>query len=410
PTARPLCWAFTSSHFGAPTSSSSPLQVHECPNQGYCSYTLFLPDTQQIIQFRPRPHQLNTTLSRLAREVYGVMAPETRSLGVLPIPSPDHDRDPAAVLLLFVYAMTLVPGISLTDFRRRSASPLSGEVRVQRAILVKDFARFLATGWKARRPREAIPFSSGRLGGSLRARAEMMREGLPIRFRGAVAEVLGAMERVEALPWVLTHGDVVADNIMVEPDGGTERGTGWWPGTMRGMLDWAESEYLPFGVGMYGLEEMLGQSVRVWDGEGRGWRERFAYYPEAGDLRRLFWQELERAVPVLAGDREVRDAVEKARVLGVLLWRGFAFDDGRINRVVQEGRDQAEVQRLDMFLFGTDDPEMMGHAQVAPGHGEMEGQGGIKKPLVTVTVAESEKQSEVPKRWNLTRRISSMLM
>ncbi len=33
---------------------------------------------------------------------------------------------------------------------------------------------------------------------------------------------------------------------------------------------------------------------------------------------------------------------------------GFAFDDGALDRVVCEGRDDAELQKLDLFLLGVD--------------------------------------------------------
>lgn len=441
-TARDLCWEFVDEQY---PSASGSLTVYECPNQGYCSYTLCLNDSH-VVQFRPRAHQLNTTLALLAREVYGVLAPETRFLGVLPVPSSDGSLEPSEPLA--VYSMTCMPGVSLTDFRRNA--PLggrsAGEVRLQRAILVRDFARFLSLGWTNRLPpppppprrpasREGanhpnqdpnqtptpLPFR-GRLAGSLRPRLEALRDKLPPRFRPVAADVLRDLARVEALPWVLTHGDVVPDNVMVEPGGSAghhhhHRGTGWWPGTLRGLLDWAESEYLPFGVGLYGAEELLGQNVRQWgapDCDGRQQqqpRSRFAYYPEAGDLRRLFWQELEGAVPPLATDRELRAAVEQARVLGILLWHGFAFDDGKIDRVVEEGRDEAEVQRLDMFLFGSDHPLARGDADLrVVMAAEKEGRRKeAKKPLVTVAETEAEKEG-TKGRGYLSRRISNMIL
>ncbi|KAH8902544.1 hypothetical protein BR93DRAFT_972609 [Coniochaeta sp. PMI_546] len=394
PAARQLCWDFIDSHY--PSTASSPIPVYECPNQGYCSYTLCIGDSQ-IIQFRPRAHQLNTTLALLAREVYGVLAPETRFLGVLPIPSDGQQTfEP-----LFVYSMTCMPGVSLTDFRRNVPSRSAGEVRLQRAILVRDFARFLSLGWKNRQPsglgKAGLPFQ-GRLAGSLRLRLEMMRDKLPPRFRPIVVDVLKDLDRIEALPWVLTHGDVVSDNVMVEGNGG-HRGTG--------------CEYLPFGIGLYGAEELFGQSVRSWDGRGAdGPQSRFAYYPEAGDLRRLFWQELEGAIPPLATDLELRGTVEQARLLGILLWHGFAFDDGRIDRVVQEERDEAEVQRLDMFLFGTNHPLTRGDAEfrIATA-GEKDGRREeVKKPLVTVAETETEKKGAKRRGGYLIRRISSMIL
>jgi hypothetical protein len=350
-------------------------------------------------------------LPRLAREVYGVLAPETRSLGVLLVPTEDED-EPAPLL---VYSMTCMPGISLTDFRKNSPGRSASAVRSQRAILVRDFARFLSLGWMNRRPGGVdLPFK-GRLGGSLRSRLEMMRERLPLRFRPDVDEVLRHLNRIEALPWVLTHGDVVPDNIMVEASGG-HRGTGWWPGTLRGMLDWAESEYLPFGIGLYGAEELFGQVVPHWGGTLGGTntsKSRFAYYPEAGDLRRLFWQELENAIPALATDRQLRATVEQARVLGVLLWHGFAFDDGDINRVVEDGRDDDEIQKLDMFLFGTDHPVMTSNAdlRVATARSEKDEarRQSVKQPAVSVTVTEAGKN--VPKGWlNVRQRISKIIL
>lgn len=435
--ARDLCWEFVDSHY---PSASGSLTVYECPNQGYCSYTLCLDDSH-VVQFRPRAHQLNTTLALLAREVYGVLAPETRFLGVLPIPSSSDGSGLEPAEPLAVYSMTCMPGVSLTDFRRNA--PLgdrsAAEVRLQRAILIRDFARFLALGWTNRLPppppprpasREGanpnpnpnpnqtpptpLPFR-GRLAGSLRPRLEALRDKLPPRFRPVAADVLRDLPRIEALPWVLTHGDVVPDNVMVEPGntGQNHRGTGWWPGTLRGLLDWAESEYLPFGVGLYGAEELLGQTVRRWgsDCDGQQPRSRFAYYAEAGDLRRLFWQELEGAVPPLATDRELRAAVEQARVLGILLWHGFAFDDGKIDRVVEEGRDEAEVQRLDMFLFGSDHPLAKGDADLRVAMAtEKEGwRKEAKKPLVTVAEPEAEKE-RTKGRGYLSRRISNMIL
>jgi hypothetical protein len=192
----------------------------------------------------------------------------------------------------------------------------------------------------------------------------MMKDILPQRFRPVVEEVLGDLPTIEMLPWVLTHGDVSPDNLMVEgrSRSGRHRGTGWRPGSFRGLLDWAESEYLPFGVGFYGVEELLGQSVRHWHpGEQSDSvaRSRFAYYPSAESLRRLFWDELQSAIPTLVSNRGFRTAVEQARLLGILLWHGFAFDDGKLDRVVEEGRDDEEIQKLDLFLFGTDHPAML---------------------------------------------------
>jgi hypothetical protein len=134
-----------------------------------------------------------------------------------------------------------------------------------------------------------------------------------------VQRVLASLDEIEALPWAMTHGDLIPANIMVvnvddddpaeeEEEGGLKLG---------GLVDWAEGEYLPFGVGLYGLEYLLGRTT----GAGR-----FEYYPCAEELRGVFWQELEAGVPELGpGGGGLRARVEDARLLGVLLWYVFSL-------------------------------------------------------------------------------------
>lgn len=110
-------------------------------------------------------------------------------------------------------------------------------------------------------------------------------------------------------------------------------------GELQGLVDWAEAERLPFGICFYGLEEILGEM------SPRGFR----YCSDASELREVFWTELVKCIPELRNDATLR-AVKLSRDLGVLLWYGIAFDNGNIDRVVQEGRDVEEIQKLDAFL------------------------------------------------------------
>lgn len=48
--------------------------------------------------------------------------------------------------------------------------------------------------------------------------------------------------------WCLIYGDFVFVNIIVD----------LLFGRLCGFIDWVEGEYLFFGVGLYGLEEILG--------------------------------------------------------------------------------------------------------------------------------------------------------
>ncbi|KAK6199851.1 hypothetical protein LQW54_009833 [Pestalotiopsis sp. IQ-011] len=140
------------------------------------------------------------------------------------------------------------------------------------------------------------------------------------------------MRDLEQLPWTLTHGDLIPSNILVDSE----------TSCIVGLLDWAEAEWLPFGVGLYGLEELLGEEVGGV----------FVYFPEARKLRRLFWRQLLSHVPELRANPQLLSTVKEAQILGVLLWHGIAFDDGRLDRVVEKEIDDAEISRLDAMLLG----------------------------------------------------------
>ncbi|SPQ22400.1 cfbc40a4-3bd3-4805-b172-c5698e3d5822 [Thermothielavioides terrestris] len=276
---------------------------------------------------------------------------------------------------------TLNPPLTPTETQALTLTPLL------RALAHRYFAPAFRAALPATSPR--LPALKRRVGRSLRARLALLREGLPARFGPVVREVQGALACIagvaevagvpggaggaggageevvggdggdggggDSLPWAVTHGDLVGagvGNVMVEMDRCSGGAKDCCAGVVRltGLVDWAEGEYLPFGVGLYGLEELLGRMVPV---AGTG-RRRFEYYPCAERLRAAFWEELEAAVPELVEDAVLRARVEKARLLGLLLWYGIAFDDGALNRVVRPGRDDEELQKLDLFLLGKD--------------------------------------------------------
>lgn len=244
-----------------------------------------------------------------AAAIYGSLVPTTKYVADMPASG------------LLVYAMSRLEGISLKDFRIECTSPA-----LRMASLCRDFAGFVSQAWHHR----AMRPSAGKVGTSMRPRLGLLDAGLPCRFRAVTQRVLAGLPSIEALPWVITHGDIVPSNLMLHPS----------TGRLSGLVDWAEAEYLPFGVCWYGLEEILGEVTP----------EGFKYHHEADDMRRIFWRELMSKIPELAGSSPLLDAVLLSRDLGVLLWYGIAFDDGAIDRVVQEGRDVAEIARLDAFL------------------------------------------------------------
>ncbi len=305
--AKDECDAFVKSKF--PEEDCWP-----CPSQGYCSYTVCV-GNETIVQFRPFAYKLDVDIVRTACDVFGTLVPETRYLGEM---GRTH---------LHVYSMRRLPGVSLVD-QRSEKDPSASKTR--RENVIRDFARLQAMSWGGAKANRDVA-KKRMVGSSLRWRLELMATDLPRRFHRIVMSTLADLSDIESLPWVFSHGDLLPANVMVDPRSGR----------ISGLLDWAEAEYLPFGVGIYGLEELLGEER---DG-------RFVYYPEAKCLRGLFWRELLAAIPGLSRDPRRVILVKKAQILGILLWHGIAFDDGRLDRVVEEGKDDAEIQRLDTFLL-----------------------------------------------------------
>jgi hypothetical protein len=123
---------------------------------------------------------------------------------------------------------------------------------------------------------------------------------------------------------------------------------------VTGVVDWAEAEWLPFGVGLYGIEHLLGyisaplgQREKTVDVSRSG--VHFKYYKQADRLRKVFWRELGRRVPLIE-ENEMVEAVRLARNVGVLLWHGFAWDEGKLDRVVNTVDDGEEVAFLEAML------------------------------------------------------------
>lgn len=278
--------------------------------QGYCSYTVF--GDNLVIQFRPPQHDLDMYVVKAAKLVYSEQAPMICF----------HRALYRSGLLM--YTMERMHGISLAEYRSMRES-LKKQPKASKTFC-EGFAKFLARGWHHR---EITDLPYGMIGLSLRNRLVKLSSKLPIQFRHVARTVLTKLHAVEALPWILTHGDVVPGNIMVNPSSGQ----------FSGMVDWAEAEMLPFGVCLYGLEEFLGHMTRSG----------FVYHKGADAARSAFWETLMMYIPEL-NNKSVLEAVLLAKDLGVLLWHGFAFDDGAIDRVVDPERDPTEIQYLETFL------------------------------------------------------------
>ncbi|KXH30845.1 hypothetical protein CSIM01_01439 [Colletotrichum simmondsii] len=181
----------------------------------------------RLVQFRPRRHGIDVKMCGEARGVLGDgVVPGVEELGVL------EGQDTTTTTTtrggkgkkdgeLCAFLLERVGGVSLTGFRRISAD-LETDPRASRRRLVADLAVVFADSWRGRREGSGGGGHGntgvrGRVGGSLAWRLEIMEKGLPCEFRDVVREVRGDLRGIEGLPWVVTHGDLVPDNIMVHP-------------------------------------------------------------------------------------------------------------------------------------------------------------------------------------------------
>jgi hypothetical protein len=181
---------------------------------------------------------------------------------------------------------------------------------------------------------------TGKVGSSLIRRLEKLASELPdTPLKARAKATLARIRTLTNFPIILNHGDLIPSNILVNEN--------TWE--ITGLVDWAEAEYLPFGTCFYGLEHFLGHLApptadRVL---ACGNSPAFVYYKNADQLRELFCTRLFSLVPDLTTQE---DNVRTMRDLGVLLWYGYAWDDGAIDRVVNETDDVVEVACLRAFL------------------------------------------------------------
>ncbi|KAI4632676.1 hypothetical protein J4E80_000033 [Alternaria sp. BMP 0032] len=336
-------------------------EVAEFGEQGYCSYTLLVTpakvaflkkDTQPqttaeveredepalIVQLRPPQHALDLNIVLAASTAHPALAPTI------------EDLDLSLPRGICAYEMKKVDGTPLSRLQQQGHSlDDSAGKRLER--LVTSFADLIAQSWhsshkvhfaprmvRADSPMDERPSMlaqcRGKVGSTMISRLERLASKLPdAHLRERARETMRAIQRMEDYPVVLNHGDLIPSNILVDQN--------TWE--ITGLVDWAEAEYLPFGTCLYGLEHLLGtisldpaKSVPKW-----------TYFNGATQLRKLFWSRFFDAVP----ESEARMGhVRVMRDVGVLLWHGIAWDDGAIDRVVNDLDDVEELVKLRAFL------------------------------------------------------------
>jgi hypothetical protein len=286
---------------------------------------------KRIIQAREEKFALDLDIANEATRVYGHLAPATRLLATRSLPGSSGRHT------FYFYELDLVPGVPYSTLIPRKANTDS-DTRVQQKMLVGHLARFFARGW---RHRSEQSYGNGTVGSKMSTKIKQLSEQLPTPELRTIAEwALGLLPLLDTLPVVLTHGDIAPSNIMVHPDSGM----------LRGMVDWVEAEFLPFGLSFYGLEYLLGFPSKRRDSMTNS-ATTFIYYDCALELRSHFWSTIQRKLPELKSDPQMLKALHVAKIVGTLLWFGFAWDGGAIDRVVTREKDSELLAYLESFLF-----------------------------------------------------------
>lgn len=125
------------------------------------------------------------------------------------------------------------------------------------------------------------------------------------------------------LPLVFTHADLNGLNVLTDADG-----------HITGVIDWDESAWKPFGVGLYGLDMFLGS---------RG-PEGYSRVDGYDNLRAQFFETLWSSMPleIISKQRGLEKAIQLAEMVGVLYrcleWRADGTTMSRIELTALEAR------------------------------------------------------------------------
>ncbi|KAF2194568.1 hypothetical protein K469DRAFT_546609 [Zopfia rhizophila CBS 207.26] len=337
-------------------------RIEELEHQGGCSFTVLIvragseregkiadaisrdsvrsdraPETR-IIQFRPEKHGLDLRIAQAATETYGHFAPKSRGLN-FGLPNG-----------LQAFELEMMRGTPFSRCQRRSLR-LDPEAWGRQLNLIRSFAAVIAKAWLAssqtshspRRTRADSPIiddsdtllsqCTGKVGANITSKLHRLARYLPdAALRRRAANTLSRLSELKGYPVVLNHGDLIPSNILIDPD--------TWE--ITGIIDWAEAEWLPFGMCLYGLEHFLGFLDYTITSAPK-----FQYYYGAERLRKFFWEELWIHAPAM---KERMKVVRLAGDIGVFLWYGYAWDEGAIDRVVNEVDDKQELDCLRRFL------------------------------------------------------------
>lgn len=166
---------------------------------------------------------------------------------------------------------------------------------------------------------------------------EALVKSLPERFHAAINHCVDNLDAVfSLLPITLVHLDLHGTNTLVDPD----------TCHLTAVIDWAGAEIAPFGVHLEALQTYTGH-LHLRDGWIR--------YDDYEQLHATFWG----AFWVEVGGfptRDVASALESAKVLGLLMLKGFdLFGHTEIfhgEEPLQPSEDEERVKYNTLILDG----------------------------------------------------------
>lgn len=289
-TCRAVCDAYAQQQLGG--------EVIPVAVQGVCSYTVYAgPNGEFVVQFRLKSLELRMETAQLAQAIYGDFAPQVAFRGQI-----DEDGVEGKDAL-YIYVMSRMRGISYLDFLLAHSSNIpenSCKSPSWRKNLIVDIARFFARSWKS--PQTVDQGYRDRLRRQYEKELGLLLVSLPVRFRPSIQHCLDSLPAILSLPMVLLHRDFGVCNIMVHEDSCH----------LVGVVDWAEADIAPFGLNLHSIQPLI-STVHLKN----GWMR----YDDSDILEQVFWREF----GVYAGclEDEVIGIVKSARVMGLLLSRGF---------------------------------------------------------------------------------------
>ncbi|KAF1958943.1 hypothetical protein CC80DRAFT_490711 [Byssothecium circinans] len=261
--------------------------VKPVPVQGLLSYTVIAgPSQADIVQFRAGRSKLDMNIAKL---VHTRCAPKCSYHGQIGGQFP-----------LSIYVMDKLDGLCYIQTRDMSPEG-KAELEIRQFRTVGDLARFFVAAWK--QPQRVTPTVINNLRHELEVDLHRLSQKLPDRFTGTLNHIREYLPRIFTLPFVITHGDLNETNILVDD-----------AGYITGVIDWAESKILPFGMSLWALENVLGYM------DGTGWH----YYDNAKELRDEFWRVFETNIRGI--QEEVKESIRLARMVGLFLRYGFEQD------------------------------------------------------------------------------------